>query len=241
MAATETNAPITGSLPPPPPEDSERVKRAIETYSAARDRSNQSTNDAKAAWEFARACFDLAEVAPNSARRAELAQQGIKAAERSIALNSNSAPAHYYLGMNLGQLARTRGISALRLVGRIRNQFETARGLDPLFDNAGPDRNLGMIYRDAPAFWSVGDRKLARRHLLRSVELAETYPENRLALIEGLIKWGEFDEARQQFLKLDALWADGQKEFSGPEWASSWESWEATRKQLREQLNRKQR
>ena len=38
------------------------------------------------------------------------------ACRQALAQGSNSAPAHYYLGMNLGQLARTRGLSALKLV-----------------------------------------------------------------------------------------------------------------------------
>src|SRR5690348_4698456 len=64
--------------------------------------------DAKAAWQFARACFDLAEFATNKTQRADLAEQGIAAARHVLAQDPKSGPAHYYLGLNLGQLARTR-------------------------------------------------------------------------------------------------------------------------------------
>ena len=79
-------------------------------------------------------------------------------AGRRIARESNSAPAHYYLGMNLGQLARTKGLAALRLVSQMEHEFTRARELDEQLDWAGPDRNLGLLYRDAPAIGSVGSR-----------------------------------------------------------------------------------
>src|SRR6266850_4859493 len=63
--------------------------------------------NAEAAWQFARACFDRAEFATNSTERAEIAELGIAACQQLIAREPKSAPAHYYLGMNLGQLAQT--------------------------------------------------------------------------------------------------------------------------------------
>src|SRR5437764_993831 len=69
----------------------------------------------EAAWHFARACFDLAEFATNSAERAQIAEQGIAACRQVIARDPNSAPGHYYLGMNLAQLAQTKGLSALKI------------------------------------------------------------------------------------------------------------------------------
>ena len=107
-----------------------------------------------------------------------------------MARESNLAPAHYYLGMNLGQLARTRGLSALRLVNQMQREFTRARDLDEHFDWAGPDRNLGLLYRDAPAFASIGSRSKAREHLMRAVELAPRYPENRLNLVETYLQLG---------------------------------------------------
>ena len=93
--------------------------------------------------------------------------------------------------MNLGQLARTKGLGALKLVDQMEREFSRARELDEQLDYAGPDRNLGLLYRDAPAIGSVGSRTRAREHLKRAVELAPQYPENRLNLIEAYLKWGE--------------------------------------------------
>ena len=56
--------------------------------------------------------------------------------------------------MNLGQLARTEYLGALTLVKQMEQEFKAAGGLDPQFDHAGPKRNLGLLYRDAPG-WPV--------------------------------------------------------------------------------------
>ena len=94
--------------------------------------------------------------------RADIAQQGIAAAWQALARESNSAPAHYYLGMNLAQLAQTKMLGALKIVDRMEREFTTTRELDEHFDYAGADRNLGLLYRDAPSIGSIGNRSKAR-------------------------------------------------------------------------------
>src|SRR5205085_8577123 len=128
------------------------------------------------------------EFATNSAQRAELADQGIAACRELLAREQNSGPGHYYLGMNLGQLARTKGIGALKIVTQMEREFKAARELDETLDQAGSDRNLGLLYRDAPALGSIGSRSRAKQHLERAVELTPDYPENRLDLIEAFLK-----------------------------------------------------
>ena len=59
-----------------------------------------------------------------------LAQQGIAACRQLIARTPKSAPAHYYLAMNLGQLARTELLGAFKLVREMEREFKTAVGLD---------------------------------------------------------------------------------------------------------------
>ena len=169
-------------LADPPAAETEFATFATQSFQQAHERYRHAPAEATAAWQFARACFDLAEFATTKSERAALAEQGIAAAQQAIARESNSAPAHYYLGMNLGQLARTRGLSALKLVGQMQRAFDRAHDLDQQLDWAGPDRNLGLLYRDAPAIGSIGSRSKAREHLTRAVDLAPRYPENRLNL-----------------------------------------------------------
>lgn len=195
-------------------------------FQETRDRFLANTNDAEAAWQFSRACFDLADIASNNTQRAEFANQGITAGRRAVALNDRSAEAHYYLGMNAGELADTkRNLSALRMVKDMERDFLAALALDEHLDYAGPDRNLGLLYRDAPSIVSIGSRTKARQHLERAVELAPDFPENHLNLIESYLKWDYRNEAAKQLGELEKVWAVAQKKYTGNDWAPSWPDW----------------
>jgi len=198
---------------------------AKEKFVASQETFQRETNNAEAAWRFARACFDLGEFATNSSQRANIAEQGISASRSLIARQPSLAAAHYYLAMNLGQLARTRTLGALRLVSQMEIEFTRARTLDENFDFAGPDRNLGLLYLEAPTIASVGNRLKARVHLRRSVELAPDYPDNRLNLIEALWKLGDRVEARREFKALEEVWPKMLEKFTGDEWAASRGDW----------------
>ncbi len=135
--------------------------------------------------------------------------------------------------MNLGQLARTKSLGALKLVGEMEREFLSARGLDDQFDYAGPDRNLGLLYRDAPVIGSVGSRSKARKHLQRAVEVAPAYPENRLNLIEACLKWGDRPGASRELKALEEAWPRARRELAGQNYTDSWADWEARLKNAR--------
>lgn len=197
------------------------------------------TNDLKSpvlAWHFGRACFDLAEYVTPRRERARLAEEGIEVCQTSLRLGTNSAAAHYYLAMNLGQLARTKGFSALRLVSQLRREFEAACALDETFDNAGPHRNLGYLFRDTPTWTGIGDRKKAELHLTKAVKIAPDHPENWLALIEGRLDWGARDKARKELEQLETLWPLARKRLTGPFWKVSWYDWEQRLEKIRKKL-----
>ena len=113
-----------------------RVERAFEQ---AQIEFASSTNG-PAAWQFARACFDFADLATNETERAEIAGQGIAACRKLLARETNSAPGHYYLAMNYGQLAQAEApfLAAYHLVKQMEREFKTAADLDKDFDYAGP-------------------------------------------------------------------------------------------------------
>jgi tetratricopeptide (TPR) repeat protein len=200
---------------------------ARRSYHQAKAKFEEPGYKTNAAWEFGRTCFDLADFATNNAQRAELAHEGIAACREALAHDTNSAPAHYYLGLNLGQLARTRGLSALKLIKEMEAEWTAAAVLDRNLDYAGPERSLGMLYRDAPSFASVGNRRKAREQLTRAVELAPHYAENRLELIDTYLKWGDRANAQRELKALEEAWPAARAEFTGPSWADSWKSWES--------------
>lgn len=212
------------------------ASQAQEAFRHSKSEYKTQPRNAKAGWRFARACFDLADFSTNSAQRADLAEQGIAASRQAIALDPTAAAGHYYLGLNLGQLARTRGISALKLLDEMEREWNRARELDEKFDHAGPDRSLGLLYRDAPSFISIGSRTKAREHLLRAVQLAPDFPENCLDLIETYLKWGNRNEARTELKTLEARLPAARAKFSGPEWAASWADWDQRLDAARQKL-----
>ena len=211
--------------------------QAQQEFARAQKQYQEKPQDTQAAWEFARACFDLAEFATNHTERAELAELGIAASRQAIASNSNSAPAHYHLGLNLGQLARTRSLGALKLVRQMEPEFKRAIQLDPHFDYAGPNRTLGLLYLDAPTIGSIGDRAKAKTHLHRAVELAPQYPDNHLCLLEAYLKWNDRGSARRELKALEEIWSKARAELAGPRWAPSWADWKTRLQKAKAQLD----
>ena len=189
--------------------------RAGAEYHRAQTQFQLHPNDPAAAWQFARACFEFNDFVTNNAGRAELAGQGIAACRQSLARESNSAPGHYYLAIELGLLADTkRNLAAYKMVREMEREFKTAGNLDEHFDYAGPARCLGLLHRDAPGWpMSIGSRHKAREWLEQAVKLAPDYPENRLNLVESYWQWKDHEAARAELKTLDALWPSGPNEF----------------------------
>jgi tetratricopeptide (TPR) repeat protein len=210
--------------------------RARRSYGEAQAKFRKMPENSEIAWQFGRACFDAADFSTNNAERAEFAEQGIAACNQAISGNRNLAAAHYFLGMNFGQLAQTRGMSALKLVDQMEREFKTARELDASLDYGGPDRNLGLLYRDAPAWVSVGSRARASKHLQQAAELAPDYPENRLNLVESYLKWSDRNGIKREMKLLEELWPRARKKFVEPQWESSWVDWTQRFDQLKKRM-----
>lgn len=201
--------------------------RAEAVFTKARATWAAAPDDVTNAWMFARAAFDQAEYAPDDRHRAAIAEEAIRACRAAVVRDPRSAPAHYYLGLDLAQLARTRTLGALKLVREMEKHWITAKAIDETFDFGGPDRSLGLLYFEAPS-WpaSIGSHPKARTHLEHAVKLAPGFPENRLCLAEALVKWKKRDDAAAQLKVLDASWSDAKARHTGDDWASSWTDWE---------------
>jgi len=213
------------------------AQRARAAYERSQAEYQSQTNNPVLAWKFARACYDWADWATNKSERATIARDGIAACKRTL-LFTNCAAAHYYLGLNLGQLAQAETFSALKLVREMAQEFIAANTLDPQFDFAGADRGLGLLYRDAPGWpLSIGNRGKAREFLQSAATLAPDDPENILNLAETYLKWGDTANARLQLEALDALWPKAQKSLAGEAWEHDWYDWSRRRDAVRQKLN----
>ena len=201
--------------------------KAERAFFEAQARYNKNSSDAEAAWQFGVACFDWAEFANSNSSRAEIAQQGIAACRHAIQLAPKTAAAHYYLAINLGQLAQTKKVGALRLVAEMEPEFQAAIALDPTLDSAGPHRSLGLLYLEAPG-WpaSIGNRSKARVHLRKAVELSPDYPDNWLSLLEAYLKWNEKSAVQSQLSSTEEVLERARKNLVGEKWELSWQDWD---------------
>jgi tetratricopeptide (TPR) repeat protein len=195
----------------------------------ARDHTNPPL-----ACEFARACFDRADFATNDAQRAAIAEQGIAACRQAILLAPDSAAAHFYLGVNLGQLARTKLFTALGLLYDMEAAWKRTVELDEKFNYAGAHRCLGLLYLDAPG-WpiSLGSRAKARRHLEKAFQLVPDYPDNRLCLLEARLRWGEARTAQHQIRAVEPALQSARTNYVGDAWVRDWEDWDARWKRIK--------
>lgn len=200
----------------------------------ARIRYVAETTNSVAAWELGRACLAWGLLLKEPTSKEKIFSEGIAACRRSLTLNPKSGPAHYYLGMNIGRVADLkRNLAAYAMVKEVEKAFQHARELDKHFAYAGSDRNLGLLYQHAPGWpFSLGNRKLARKHHERAVKLAPDYPENRLNLAEAYREWDEPKLFQQQLDALQQLWPRAKTNWTGAAWAVDWADWENRRAKL---------
>ncbi len=218
-------------------EGSDALATSEKAFQQAKTNHDAHPGDIRAAWEFGRTTFDLADMVPGNSQRAPIAEQGIAACKQALEHAPDSAPLHYYLGLNLGELARTKTFGALRLVDQMEREFTRSIELDSMFDYAGAERSLGLLYRDAPALASIGSRSKARIHLQRALDLAPRYPENRLNLVESELKWSDRKTARKELKALMDSWDAAHAEFAGPAWIASWADWTARLEKVKKALD----
>ncbi|MSU31910.1 MAG: hypothetical protein EXS25_04470 [Pedosphaera sp.] len=215
------------------------TERRSQVYGSAREAYLRESKYSQRAWELARACFDRTEGLRSTPVKAALSTEGIEVCKKALQTDPTSASLHYYLGLNLGQLAQTRTLSALRLVRQMEQSWLTSRLLDAALDHAGADRSLGMLYAECPrAPLSVGSREKARHHLERCVDLAPHHPENRIYLVEQLLNWKDFTAAHRQFDALETLLTAARTRLSDDSWTAAWVDWTSRIQSLRSRLNR---
>ncbi len=197
----------------------EQLRQARKNYEA--DPKNVAR-----AWQLGKAYFFAGEFATDQAARARLAEQGIAVCHRALAAKPDSAETGYYHALNQGQLARTKLFGALSLVRHIEGGLRKAARSKPKLDFAGPDRCLGLLYRDAPG-WpiSVGSHKKAKSHLLKTIALVPEYPENILVLLETWIKWKDYRQLKADLPAGAAVLEQARKNLTGREWEPYWDDW----------------
>jgi tetratricopeptide (TPR) repeat protein len=213
------------------------VERAARAYSEAKSELAKQPESPEAILNFGRTAFDHGEFARNDRERESIATEAVSTLEHFLESHADSAPGHYYLGMNLGQVARTKSVGALRIVKRMEREFSRAAELDQNLDHAGPDRNLGLLYLEAPGWpTSIGNRSKAVDHLAKALKIAPRYPENHLNRVEAFLKWRDYSRAKEALEECQKILSEAKKELSGEAWEPSWYDWNRRLEEVRSKL-----
>ena len=220
LLAIFSPAPTTASEP-------DFRQRTLQNYQSAKSNYTANSFSEKAAVTFGEACFDWADFAKNDSQRAKLAEEGIGAMRETLLTHPRSAAAHYWLGLNLGQLARTKTLGALPIVREMEKVFKSSIALDPKFNHAGAHRSLGLLYLEAPGWpTSIGNKSKAREHLEKAVELAPHHPENHLCLMEAYVKWNGRNDLARSIERYRKLRPEAKEKYSSDQWIPSWIDWD---------------
>lgn len=181
------------------------------------DLARKSPNDFKAQYQFAQAASYASEVALEQRDKraaAKAAEEGIKAAELAVKLNSKDAETHRLLGTLCGQIIPADVLSALRYGKCARDSINKAVELDPKSSRAVLSRGVGNYYLP-PAFG--GSVETAIQDFQKAIQLDPKSAEAHLWLGIALRKLNRNAEARKAIMKSlelnpNRMWAKQQLE-----------------------------
>lgn len=193
-------------------QDRAALERMIAELHAVADKQ---PNDAAAQYRLALAQSFAAEVAietRDKARGRDLAEAGMKAAEKAVALNPNSSEYHRMLGTLCGQMISSNGLAGLRYGKCALSSVDKAIELDPKSSDAYLSHGVGNYYLP-PALG--GGIPLAIQDFEKAIQLNPRSADAHLWLGLALRKANRNAEARKAFAKAlelnpNRLWAKQQ-------------------------------
>jgi tetratricopeptide (TPR) repeat protein len=197
-------------------------KSALQSAAAGLDETaRKQPDDAAAQYRLALADSYLAEVLLELGDKGgaeQAAESGIRAAERAVSLQSNSAENHRILGTLCGQAIPANVLLALKYGRCATDSIQKALELNPKSADAYVSRGVGNYYLP-PAFG--GGPQLAIRDFQKAIQLDPKSAEAHLWLGIALRKVGRNTEARteiQRSLELNSnrLWARQQLDKTPP-------------------------
>ena len=123
--------------------------------------------------------------------------------EKSIALSSGAADAHFWLGVGLGRWAETKGMmKALFALKTIKREMAETLKLDP--NHGGAHHVLAEILWQVPGI-AGGDKKKALSEFELAVKLSPTHSANYQPLAEAYLYFDRKDDAVKTLKAVEAI------------------------------------
>lgn len=179
-------------------QDRGALEKQIAELSAA---AGKAPRDGEAQYRVALACSYLAEIAlelHDKSQAQRVAESGIEAAERAIAINPKNAEYYRVLGTLCGQVVPSNVLFALSYGKRARDAINKALELDPKSAEAYLARGVGNYYLPEAM---GGGAAVAIPDFRKAADLEPGSAEARLWLGLALRKEHHNGEARQAFTK----------------------------------------
>ncbi len=179
-------------------QDRATLERIAVEYRAAAEKQQ---NDANSQYRLALVESYGAEVAieqRDKAKGRELAEAGIKAAEKAVALNANSSEFNRMLGTLCGQMISSAGLAGIKYGKCALSSVNKAIELDPKSSDAYLSHGVGNYYLP-PAFG--GGLDLAIKDFQKAIELNGKSADAYLWLGLALRKENKPADARKAFQK----------------------------------------
>jgi hypothetical protein len=166
--------------------DASAVRRAEGLCLAAAQADEKGTEGLLCA---ARAKSWLGEREKDVPTRTDLAVSAVQVGQWCLRRSPTSGPCKFWLAVALGMQARDRPTTVEDGLKRMAQLLREVAKEDPLYDEAGAERVLGLLLVRAPG-WPVGpgDSEEALVHVRKAVELRPDYPPNQIALGEVLLR-----------------------------------------------------
>jgi len=167
------------------------------------------------AWKLSRVDYWIGTHSAALAR--DSLREGISASETAVRLDSARPEGHFWLAANLSAVAQSSGpFEALKYIGRVRHELETAIAIDWSWEEGSAEAALGQWYLDVPRL--LGGSRSRAQHLLDHV--LSRFPENKTALVTKArerLASGHPEEARDLLHRVierpgNPLWAPEDRE-----------------------------
>ncbi len=234
---TFTRAQNLWAIEPTSPDSASKI-RLEKAFAEIRKDFQAAPTNYDLAWKVSRTAFNYADAMQEGDRdRHSVAHVGVEAARTAILLNPSRVEGHYYLGLNLGEIALAKPMGALKLVKEMEQEFRKSIEIDPGFDFSGAYRSLGMLYTDVPGWpLSIGNKAKGREALLKAVELHPEFPDNQITLAQAYLKGGRHKDLLEKLNSMEKQIDSARKQFSGEEWTVSWKDWDQRWQKVKQSL-----
>jgi tetratricopeptide (TPR) repeat protein len=173
--------------------------KAVEGYRKALALDSASE---EAYWKLARCLFWTGRHEADVEKKARLHKDAVEYAKLAVAVNEESVPGHFWLGLHYALYGDAKGAGqSLHLVEPVKKEMEWVIKKDETYLGGAAHRVLGRLYFKLPGLIG-GDNEKAIQHLKRSIEIHPVNAPSRAFLAEVYLSQGRKEDAVRELKRI---------------------------------------